>query len=126
MFDMTREDKVNEFNEACDFKKFEDNPTGYALVINCIAEESKEFFEAASDYRLNPCKETRANICKEWADLQYVVSQAAVHFRIPADPAFNRVHENNMTKVIDGKVVKRDDGKVLKPEGYKPTDMTGL
>ena len=67
----------------------------------------------------------RANLRKEWADLQYVVSQAAVYYEIPSE-AFDRVHANNMTKVVDGKVRFRDDGKILKPEGYKPVDMSGL
>ena len=55
-----------------------------------------------------------------------IVTQAAVYHDIPGDPSFNRVHKNNMTKVVNGKVLFRDDGKILKPEGYKPVDMAGL
>lgn len=40
--------------------------------------------------------------------------------------AFNRVHENNMTKVIDGKVLRNSEGKILKPKGFKPVDLTDL
>jgi hypothetical protein len=31
-----------------------------------------------------------------------------------------------MTKVVDGRLIKREDGKILKPEGYTPANMEGL
>jgi len=40
--------------------------------------------------------------------------------------AFNRVHENNMTKVVNGKVLRNSEGKILKPKGFKPVDLTDL
>jgi len=49
-----------------------------------------------------------------------------VYFNIPADPSFNRVHNSNMTKVVDGKVIFRDDGKILKPSTYEAPNMRGL
>jgi len=127
----TREDWVREFRKAGDspdFNTAEPNPEHTNLIFNCISEEFNEFLEAALFYQRDPLdEEIRANLCKEWADLQYVVSQAACYYNIPSEPAFVRVAENNLTKVADnGKLVKREDGKILKPEGYVPADMRGL
>lgn len=131
---MTREDKVNEFRRAGMKKTFTelmdaDKELAIAeadMIQSCINEEFHEFNDAAYFYEENPCAETRANLCKEWADLQYVVSQAALFFDIPADASFNRVHNSNMTKVVEGKVIYRDDGKILKPDSYVAPDMKGL
>lgn len=40
--------------------------------------------------------------------------------------AFSRVHKSNMSKLTDGKLVKREDGKILKPESYEPPNMMEL
>lgn len=131
---MNREQRVQEFRAAAGKGSYDwlNEPGNTDLsVIASLAEEFNEFVEAVDVYQ-SACKhghgiaEARSNLCKEWADLQYVVSQAAVYYEIPGDPSFNRVHENNMTKVVDGKIVFRADGKILKPEGYKPVDMSGL
>jgi predicted HAD superfamily Cof-like phosphohydrolase len=131
--DMTRENKVNQFRKAGGKKDFSGAPDDMGMIFDCIDEEFNEFIEAAYDYQDavgdgsdEEMLKTRAQLCKEWADLQYVVSQAAVYFDIPADPSFNRVHDSNMTKVVDGKVIYRDDGKILKPDTYKAPDMRGL
>lgn len=126
-FDMTREEKVKQFRDAGGKGDFTTSPKDFQMIMDCIHEEFMEFYEAAQDYAegLNPIY-TRAQLCKEWADLQYVVSQAALYFDIPADPSFNRVHNSNMTKVVDGKVIYRADGKILKPETYVAPDMRGL
>ena len=126
-----REDYVREFRKAADLPYFNpDSPIkdDTDLILVCLQEEKREFEEAVLDYEERPYSETaRANLCKEWADLQYVLSQAADFFNIPSDEAFMRVANNNMTKVADdGKVLRREDGKILKPEGYQPADMRGL
>lgn len=58
---------------------------------------------------------------KEALDLLYVTIQ---YLNILVGPEkgmklFKLLHENNMTKCIDGVLVKRPDGKVLKPKGYR-------
>lgn len=123
---MSREEKVDEFRKAGGKKNFDEAPEDVDMVLDCVGEEGNEFFEAAEDYIENQNPETRAQLCKEWADLQYVLSQAAVYFDIPASASFNRVHNSNMTKVVDGKVIYREDGKILKPETYVAPDMGGL
>lgn len=134
---MTREEMVNEFRKAGDKKNFNEYPEDAELMFDLVYEEFMELNEAAFEYEQaidngtawadpDTLSVLRANLCKEWADLQYVVSQLACFYEIPADEAFSRVHESNMTKVVDGKVLYREDGKILKPEGYRPPNMEGL
>lgn len=123
----TREDKVLTFRNAAGKGTFMTDPSETVMITNCIDEELDEFIEAAQIYERNPYDPiARANLCKEWADLQYVVSQAALFYEIPADASFNRVHTSNMTKVVDGKIILREDGKILKPDTYQAPDMRGL
>lgn len=130
--DMTMESKVGEFNTAAGKEQWDHDSPVDMSVLTCIKEECFEFLDAVHEYEeaLNDeeadADEFRKNLVKEWADLQYVVSQAAWYFDIPAEPAFNRVHANNMTKVVDGRVRFREDGKILKPKGYVKADMSGL
>jgi NTP pyrophosphatase (non-canonical NTP hydrolase) len=91
-----------------------------------VAEEVTELLDAILDYVDDPCVETRANLCKEWADAQVVLSNVAWYFDIPARESLERVTKNNDSKIVDGKVVFREDGKILKPEGYVKADMRGL
>ena len=123
----TREGKVAEFRDAAGKKPFLEDPSEATMINDCIDEEFEEFTEACLDFERNPYDPAlRAQLCKEWADLQYVVSQAALYYDIPADASFNRVHASNMTKVVDGKLRFREDGKILKPDTYQAPDMKGL
>ena len=40
--------------------------------------------------------------------------------------AFVRVHKSNMSKLTNGKLVKREDGKILKPDTYEPPNLMDL
>lgn len=121
----TREQKVGKFLKAAGKSPWDFSSYDFSMGNN-LDEEVAELLEAMWQYRLNPNEQTRANLCKEWADAQIVLSNVAWYFNIPASEAFNRVHNNNMTKVVDGKVRLREDGKILKPEGYVKPDMKGL
>lgn len=123
---VTREEMVDEFVSKTRRGKFHPDSLETPAIMHMISEELGEFFDAVTELITKQTKEARANVCKEWADLQYVVSQAALFLDIPADEAFRRVHESNMTKVVDGKIKYRDDGKILKPDTYEAPDMRGL
>ena len=71
-------------------------------------------------------KETRAKMFKELADLQYVVSGMAVALGIPMEEVFERVHQSNMSKLVNGKPLKRADGKFLKGPNYKKPVLDDL
>lgn len=129
---MTREDKVEVFMKAGQTPTFDNRESmnNSLMVLQCIIEELEEFHEAAGNYEVEQNEDNRAQLVKEWADLQYVVSQAAVYYDIPADAVFDTVHENNLTKIPeDGIIKKREDGKILKPENYQKLtteDMKGF
>lgn len=123
---MNREEKVQQFRLAAGKGDFRQTPGDFESVVVCLSEEVVELFQAMGDYNAAPSDETRAALAKEWADTQYVISQVAVFFDICGDAAFNRVHDSNMSKVVEGKLVLREDGKILKPDTYVAPDMSGL
>ncbi|MBQ8869829.1 MAG: nucleoside triphosphate pyrophosphohydrolase family protein [Alphaproteobacteria bacterium] len=71
-------------------------------------------------------KETKLKMFKELADLQYVLSGMVVSLGIPMEEVFQRVHNSNMSKLVDGKPLKRADGKFLKGPNYKKPDLSDL
>lgn len=71
-------------------------------------------------------KETRARMMKELADLQYVLSGMVVALGLPMQEAFRRVHQSNMSKLVNGRPLKREDGKFLKGPNYKPPFLDDL
>lgn len=110
-----------EFLQAGDVEQF----TVYAeeLAYDLMEEEWEEM-------RLEPTwfLEGGTNLVKEALDLMYVTAQY-LNVTIGPDKAkecWDALHTNNMSKCIDGKLVKRADGKVMKPEGYKKLDLTPL
>lgn len=64
--------------------------------------------------------ESRAKMLKELADLQYVLSGMVISLGLPMHEAFARVHQSNMSKLVNGKPLKRADGKFLKGPNYQP------
>lgn len=59
-------------------------------------------------------------------DILYLVYGCAIDCGFDLDAAVTRIHEANMAKLVDGRVVLRDDGKILKPDGWKPPILTDL
>lgn len=123
--DITREGKVALFNAQAGNKSFSEGGDP-GLQVLCFAEELAEFNEALAGYLVVPNTETRKELIKEWADVQVTLSNFAWFFEFNGEEAFNRVHENNMTKFVNGQLFKNSDGKVMKPEGYVKADMEGL
>ena len=70
--------------------------------------------------------DTRSRMLKELSDLQYVLSGMAISFNLPLEEAFTRVHTSNMSKLVDGKPLKRADGKFLKGPNYHPPYLDDL
>jgi predicted HAD superfamily Cof-like phosphohydrolase len=83
---------------------------------NLIAEEYEELVAA--------CDEAEA--LKEMADLVYVVYQLAAAKAWNLDAALYRVHKSNLSKLVNGKPLRREDGKVLKGPNYKPPYLDDL
>lgn len=123
---LTREDRVAEFNRASGGKTQAEGGN-YLQQTSCFSEELAEFGEALTAYILNPSETTRANMIKEWADVQVTLSNFAWFFDFDGQVAFTRVADNNLTKIgPNGEVTRNEQGKVLKPEGYEKVSMLGL
>ena len=104
------------FQQACDQKPSEDNAVLYRKLIN---EEYSEFIEA---YQQNDEIE-QLDACM---DMIWVILGFCHMKKYDVVGAWNEVVKTNMAKVdpLTGKVRRREDGKILKPEGWKPPDMT--
>ena len=116
----TNFDKVREFTERMEMVHDTWPPTQdeanlrWRLMDEELTEVQQEFIRYPKD---------KIKIAKELADLLYVVYGTAVSFGIPIDEVFDEVHRSNMSKLVDGKPVKREDGKVLKGPNYKPPQL---
>lgn len=129
---LSNADKVEEFHKAMGMTNGVWPPTRkeVELRMDLINEEFIEVLDEAyndktQDYigdeeNFYPEEMNKTKIAKELADLLYVVYGTAVSFGIPIDEVFDEVHRSNMSKLVDGKPVKREDGKVLKGPNYKP------
>ena len=96
------------------------------MQVGLIAEESKEFLEAA-DECFADCEnpKLRENLVKELSDLVFVCYQFAAAFNIDLDEAMFRVMDSNMSKLDEqGKPIYREDGKVLKGPNYRAPDLS--
>ena len=131
-----REDSVREFHEVFGLTIGAD-PTVKLLQLrrSLIDEETQELFsdiDAAIAYlekgEVVP-HELYANMLKELADVQVVISGTAVALKPlkELEEAFQRVHDSNMSKLgEDGKPLYREDGKVLKGPNYFEPDLSDL
>ena len=89
------------------------------MQLCLIVEEFEELIEAVEN-------ESDENQLKELADLVYVCFQYAASRGWPLDEALARVYGSNMSKLVDGKPLRREDGKVLKGPNYKPPYLEDL
>ena len=103
------------------------SPEVLELQASLIWEEMNEFFEAYDQCLENiQNKRNREEALKELADLVFVCFQFAAAAGWELDEALERVFESNMSKLVDGKPLKREDGKVLKGPNYQPPYLEDL
>ena len=91
-----------------------------AELINEEYNEWKEAFDEEHDGILV------VEQLKELADLVFVCYQYAAARGWNLDVAMRRVFESNMSKLVDGKPLRRADGKVLKGPNYYPPILDDL
>lgn len=92
------------------------------LRYELMAEENKEYFTAAM-------KNNLVEVLDAVVDQYYILLGTINSHGLQGvfEEAFNRVHQNNLTKIgPDGKVLRNPDGKVLKPANFKPVDLSDL
>ena len=117
--------KVREFQKI-GLQKVNDKPTvnefkDCSLRFELAREENMEYISACYDGN-------KVEILDALVDQMYVLL-GTINFHGMQDifeEAFNRVHENNLTKFPNGKVLRNPDGKILKPEGFKSVNLSDL
>lgn len=132
---MKNQEMVEEFHEAFslaineDLPLEEENMSSDTLDLlflrdRLIEEEISEFFQAMD--KSIDSKEAMADFLKEAADVLYVIYGYCVTFGYDLDEVFRRVHESNMSKLVDGKAIYDERGKVMKGPNYKKPDLSDL
>jgi predicted HAD superfamily Cof-like phosphohydrolase len=89
--------------------------TRQLLRYELMAEENEEYIDA----------ESMIDIADALGDMLYILVGTILEhgFADKIEAIFDEIHRSNMTKVVDGKVIRRDDGKILKPEGYEKPNL---
>lgn len=117
---------VSNFEMVRDFHDKMEMPSGVfppgKALRDLRAKLVEEEFNELMDEIFDP-EPDKKKIAKEIADLLYVTYGMADALGIPIDTVFAEVHRSNMSKLVDGRPVKRPDGKVLKGGNYKPADL---
>ena len=107
---------VSTFLRACDQEPCKENVKLYETLIR---EEYHEFLNAV----VGQDEVEQLDACMDmiWVILGYCHMKG-----YKVDAAWLEVARSNLAKINPqtGKVIKREDGKVLKPEGWKPPDLT--
>lgn len=117
---------VEEFHEASDGPTLDPesktclpDKKQRALRKRLLREEYGEYCEAED-------ADDIVAIADALGDMIYIILGTALAYNIPLDLVFDEIQKSNMTKVVDGKVKKRDDGKILKPDTYQAPDVEGV
>ena len=118
-------DKVKEFSDVFEIKinskpsnvDFSDFYLRHAL----LAEENNEYFEACTNRDV-------IEIADALGDQLYIVLGTILKHGMQdvIVDVFNLIHENNMSKLHDGEVVRNENGKVMKPANFKAVDLTKI
>lgn len=128
-----RENQVSRFQKAME-QPIDTELSSKQLILRMsfIDEEVKELRDEVLT-AVKELEETKAvshqvhvNLLKELSDVMYVASGFAVTFGLPISRAFDRIHESNMSKMVDGKAIKNDEGKVMKGPNYRPPILGDL
>ena len=86
------------------------------LYLRLVTEEYNELKEAFANNDL-------IEIADACADLKWVIEGLEHSLGIPQQSVWDEVSKSNMSKMVDGKLIKRADGKVLKPETFVQPDI---
>lgn len=111
------------FRQAMEQPINTDDENVHELQFGLIEEE---FSELSDEYETELDGDTKENQLKELADLVFVCYQYAAARGWNLDVAMRRVFESNMSKLVDGKPLRRSDGKVLKGPNYQPPILEDL
>lgn len=90
----------------------------WSLKADLMKEELFEYMEACK-------KNDLTDVVDAIIDMQYVLSGIIIAHGLEDvfEDLFNEVHDSNMSKLENGKALRRDDGKVLKGKNYFKPDL---
>lgn len=94
----------------------ENNEAQAKLYIDLIDEEFRELCDGFLRRHIG-------DIADGGADLVWVVKGLFTTLGINFDQVWEEIRASNMSKVVDGKVIRREDGKILKPDTYFKPDI---
>ena len=100
-------------------KTFDNKDPQTELYMKLVQEEFDETLDAFT-------KGDTIELADGIADTVWVLMGLASSAGIPFDAVWDEVKASNMSKVVDGKLLKREDGKVMKPEGYFKPDLNAV
>jgi predicted HAD superfamily Cof-like phosphohydrolase len=86
------------------------------LYMKLVKEEFEELMRAWGDKDL-------VEVADACADLKWVIEGLEHSLGIPQQAVWDEVARSNMSKLVDGKLIKREDGKVLKPDTFIPPNI---
>ncbi len=91
------------------------------LRFDLMKEENEEFLEACEDNDI-------VEVLDAVVDQAYILYGTINQFGLQDlfEEAFELVHKNNLSKLVDGKVIRNEFGKILKPENFVPVDLKQL
>lgn len=127
---MNNAERVRQFHRAVgNIDPSAPTPPGEAVLSlrrTLIEEERAEVLEAFSRFEAASLEHKEAEfhaLVHELTDLLYVTYGALIAFGVEPDGVFTEVHRANMQKATGP---RREDGKQLKPEGWRPADVSGV
>ena len=102
--------------DACDQPSYQGWGEQAALYMDLIREEFEETWSAWESGDL-------VEVADGLADMVWVIMGMANTMGIPFDKVWEEVRKSNMSKCVDGKVIKNEAGKVMKPDTYFKPDV---
>lgn len=103
-----------------------------SLWETMLGEEWSEFQQALTDYKAQDPDDQpalthkMAELTAEGVDVLNVLVGLLLSQGLPLEAMTQAIHQANLRKCVDGKVIRRDDGKVLKPAGWQPADKEAV
>ncbi len=109
--------KVREFTKACE----ENLPSKPMMIpkekINFVGQM---VFDEIEELKGSTTISEQADAL---VDAMYYLLDTAVKHGMNLDPIFDIVHETNLKKIVNGKVLRREDGKVIKPKDWQDPNV---
>lgn len=93
----------------------------WTLKASLMTEELSEYINACEQGDL-------VEVADAVVDMQYILSGIIIAHGLENvfEDLFNEVHDSNMSKLENGKALRRDDGKVLKGKNYFKPDLKNI